>query len=86
MTIRVVSLFFLALATLIPVTSLAQDWRTADRSSMGIAPRPEDESDALVQIYAARAFRWRGYFAVHTWEATKEKNSASSSPYQVITC
>ncbi len=83
MTIRVVSLFFLALATLIPVTSLAQDWRTADRSSMGIAPRPEDESDALVQIYAARAFRWRGYFAVHTWVATKEKNAAAYTTYHV---
>ncbi len=83
MTIRVVSLFFLALATLIPVTSLAQDWRTADRSSMGLAPRPEDESDALVQIYAARAFRWRGYFAVHTWVATKEKNAAAYTTYHV---
>ncbi len=83
MTIRVVTLFFLALATLIPVTSLAQDWRTADRSSMGLAPRPEDESDALVQIYAARAFRWRGYFAVHTWVATKEKNAAAYTTYHV---
>ncbi|MDQ3230207.1 MAG: hypothetical protein M3Q07_00160, partial [Pseudobdellovibrionaceae bacterium] len=44
----------------------AQDWRTADRTSMGVAALPENEPDALVQIYAARAFKWRGYFAVHT--------------------
>jgi hypothetical protein len=61
----------------------AQDWRTADRSSMGLAPSPEDEPEALVRIYAARAFRWRGYFAVHTWIATKEKDAASYTTWHV---
>lgn len=61
----------------------AQDWRTADRSSMGLAALPEQESEALVQIYAARAFRWRGYFAVHTWVATKEKDAKAYTTYHV---
>lgn len=61
----------------------AQDWRTADRSSMGLAAAPEAEPEALVQIYAARAFRWRGYFAVHTWIATKEKNASHYRNYHV---
>ncbi|WP_141732876.1 DUF3750 domain-containing protein [Oligoflexus tunisiensis] len=63
--------------------AIAQDWRTADRSSMGLASLPENEPDALVQIYAARAFRWRGYFAVHTWVATKDRNAPAYTTYHV---
>jgi len=49
----------------------SESWRTADRSSARIAPSPEQESAAVVQVYAARAYSWRGYFAVHTWISTK---------------
>lgn len=55
-------------------------WRTADRSSARIAPSPEREPAAVVQVYAARAFKWRGYFAVHTWISTK---AAGASQYYV---
>lgn len=55
-------------------------WRTADRSSAGIAPPPEQETAAVVQVYAARAFNWRGYFAVHTWISTK---ATGASQYYV---
>ena len=48
---------------------LGQDWRTADRSSAGIASAPHDAPEAIVQVWAARAFNWRGLFAVHTWIA-----------------
>ena len=61
-----------------------QDWRTASRASSGLAPRPEEERKAVVQVYAARTFNWRGYFAVHTWIALKEKNAPSYTTYQVI--
>lgn len=47
------------------------DWRTADRSPTGLAPDPSRVREAVVQVYAARAFNWRGAFAVHTWIATK---------------
>jgi hypothetical protein len=50
-------------------------WRTADRSSAGLAPTPEQEPGAVVQVYGARAYSWRGYFAVHTWISTKEAGS-----------
>jgi hypothetical protein len=73
----------LALSSLLSVPLSAQDWRTADRSSMGLAPSPDEEPEALVQIYAARAFRWRGYFAVHTWVATKEKDASAYTTYHV---
>jgi hypothetical protein len=73
----------LAFLPLISFPAHAQDWQSADRSSMGIAPLPKDEPEALVQIYAARAFRWRGYFAVHTWIAIKEKNAPNYLTYHV---
>lgn len=51
---------------------VTRDWRTANRDSAGIAPAPETIEDAVVQVYAARTFGWRGVLAVHTWIATKE--------------
>ena len=47
--------------------NIGQDWRTADRSSAGVAPDPYGTPQAVVQVYAARAFNWRGALAVHTW-------------------
>lgn len=60
------------------------DWRTADRSSAGIAPKAETEKGAVVQLYAARTYNWRKYFAVHSWIATKEKNADHYMVYQVL--
>jgi hypothetical protein len=74
---------FLVALSLFSWPATAQDWRTADRSSMGLAPLPEQEPEALVQIYAARAFRWRGYFAVHSWVAAKEKNATAYTTWHV---
>jgi hypothetical protein len=61
-----------------------QDWRTADRSSAGIAPDPLKEEGAVVQVYSARAFNWRGIFAAHTWIATKEKSTSHYKVRQVV--
>ena len=63
---------------------LDQDWRTADRSSIDIAPRPDTDQEAVIQVYAARAFNWRGVFGVHTWIATKERGADSYLVHQVI--
>lgn len=64
--------------------SMAGDWRTADRGSTGLAPLPRNTPEAVVQVYAARAFNWRGLFAVHTWIATKDKNANTYTVYQVL--
>jgi hypothetical protein len=64
--------------------NLSQDWRNADRSSQHIAPTPQQESEAVIQAYAARAFSWRGIFAVHTWIATKPKGARSYTVHQVV--
>ena len=63
---------------------LGQDWRTADRGSTGIAPNPLATEEAVVQAYAARAFNWRGIFAVHTWIAVKPRGAGSYTVYQVL--
>lgn len=62
----------------------AQDWRTADRSSAGIAPRPQDEKRAVVQMYAARVIGWKGTFGVHSWIAVKEKDATFYERLEVI--
>lgn len=51
--------------------AVAQDWRTASREPAGLAPDPAVTPEAVVQVYAARAVRWRGNFGVHTWIAVK---------------
>ncbi len=60
------------------------DWRTADRSSMGSAPDPAVVAEPIVQVYGARAFGWRGAFAVHTWIAVKRAGAPAFTTYEVI--
>lgn len=68
------------------ISSCAQssDWRTATKESANIAPLPEKEKEAVVQIYAARTVSWRGTFGVHSWLALKEKNASQYTTYHVI--
>jgi len=84
--IRFVLLFFItSISIAISASALfSPDWQTADRSSVGIAPDPAIESEAIVQVYAARAFNWRSIFAVHTWIATKAEYASEYNVYQVI--
>lgn len=64
-----------ALVTLMTTLDSKADWRTASRDSAGIAPAAGEFKPALVQIYAARAYSWRGYFGLHMWLAFKERNA-----------
>jgi hypothetical protein len=64
--------------------SLGQDYRTANRDSAGIAPDPARTPEAVVQVYAARALRWRGIFGVHTWIVTKPENAPQFTVHQVV--
>lgn len=58
-------------------------WSRADRTPVGLAPDPESEPAAVVQVYAARAYRWRGIFAVHSWIAVKPEGAARYTRYEV---
>ena len=64
--------------------NLNADWRTANRDSAGLAPDPVTTTEAVIQIYAARAFNWRGLFAVHTWIATKPPDASEFTVHQVV--
>ncbi|MEQ8666394.1 MAG: DUF3750 domain-containing protein [Rhodospirillales bacterium] len=64
--------------------AFAHDWRTASRESVGIAPDPAAYSDPVIQIYAARAWSWRGYFGVHTWISTKRAGAERYQVHEVI--
>ena len=73
----------LMLASLISACS-SDGWRTASREPAGIAPSPEKQKDAVIEVYAADAYSWRGWFAVHTWIATKEQNADRYKVYEVV--
>nr|WP_051087979.1 DUF3750 domain-containing protein [Halomonas lutea] len=66
-----------------PTIDLNSHWSTADRSVAGLAPTPEEAHEAVVQVYAARAFNWRGAFGVHTWIATKAEGDTFYRVYEV---
>ena len=72
------------LALMTDEVSLERSWYTADRASAGIMPPAASTPEAVVQVYGARAFDWRGAFAVHTWIAVKPVGAASYVTYEVI--
>jgi hypothetical protein len=63
---------------------VAQDWRTASREPTGLAPDPATTSEAVVQVYAARTWGWKGSFGVHTWVAVKPPEAKTYLVYEVI--
>ncbi|MFA6686858.1 MAG: DUF3750 domain-containing protein [Desulfuromonas sp.] len=72
------------ICTLIYACNGSQEWRTASRESAGIAPSPHETQDAIIQVYAADAWSWRGWFAVHTWIAAKPQGANTYTVYEVI--
>lgn len=58
-------------------------WSNATRDSAGTAPTPEAHREAVVQIYGARAFSWRGAFAMHTWIALKAPDASYYVTHEV---
>jgi hypothetical protein len=64
-------------------SAVGGDWRAASREPIGLAPAPSLFTDAIVQVYGARAVRWRGYFGVHTWIAVKPSNGDAYTVYEV---
>ena len=63
---------------------IAQDWRTASSAPAGLAPDPATTQEAIVQVYAARTWGWKGSFGVHTWVAVKAPEAKSYTVYEVI--
>jgi len=55
------------------VRRLAQRQPRAGR----LAPDPATTPEAVVQVYGARTWGWKGIFGVHTWVAVKPTDARS---------
>ena len=72
--------YFYIIAVLLFLSACTNnDWRTASRVPAGIASTPSEDSRAIIEFYAADAFSWRGWFAVHPWIAIKEEEALEYS-------
>lgn len=59
-------------------------WSTSRWDSAGLAPDPVSLKDAVVQVYGARLWGWRGALAVHTWIVVKPAGAPSYTRYEVV--
>ena len=57
---------------------------TPDGVGEAAAPDPDVFHDAVVQVYGADVWGFRGRFAIHTWIATKAVGARHYTIYQVI--
>lgn len=63
---------------------LKADYSTANRDSAHLTPSPDGTHEAVIQVYAARAFNWRGLVASHSWISVKPRNAKEYTVYQVV--
>lgn len=62
---------------------LSRSWNERNDRSIGITPNPSKTPEALVQIYQAKDFKWKGAASVRTWIATKEYHSRYFIVYEI---
>jgi len=75
---------FVLMGVLLSNCSSGKDWRTASRESAGLAPDPSVSKEAIIHVYGAKAWSWRGWFAIHTWIAAKRTGEATYTVYDVV--
>lgn len=73
----------LAVAAQACARASAGHWSQARWDSAGIAPDPATTPEAVVQVYAARVWGWRGALGVHTWIAVKRSEATGWTKYDV---
>jgi hypothetical protein len=72
-------------AALAAVRANAQThWSQARWDSAGLAPDPSRTREAVVQVYAARSWGWKGAFSVHSWIAMKPAGASRYERYDVV--
>jgi hypothetical protein len=75
----------LILVTLVSLTSCDGDgWRNRRNDSAGLAPDAAATTEAVVQVYGAAVYGWRGAVADHTWVTVKPANAVEYTIYQVV--
>lgn len=79
-----VLIVYIFLMALLFGCSSGNDWRTASREPAGIAPDPATTKEAILQVYGANAWGWRGWFAIHTWIAAKRSGEDVYTVYDVV--
>ena len=96
MIIKIVCLSLLCIILLSLGASLAQTmyqrelrpqegWWSARRDSAGLAPDPQQNARlAIVQVYAAPTWGWKGVVAVHPWIIYKRAGETEYNRYEVI--
>ncbi|NMH61455.1 DUF3750 domain-containing protein [Alteromonas ponticola] len=77
-------ILLLTVVTLLMSACSNDGWQTASREPAGIAPDPDVEPRAVIEVYAADAYGWKGLIAVHTWIALKESNADKYSLFEVV--
>lgn len=73
--------FIVLLAASLWATSLALEPEGVGEAR---APDPVSHPEAVVQVYGADVWGFRGNFAIHTWVATKAAHEADYTVHQVI--
>ena len=81
---RTPSLILVVACTVLCGCSTGSDWRTASRESAGIAPNPAVTEEAVLHVYGADTWGWRGWFAIHTWIAVKRSGESGYTVYDVV--
>ena len=78
-----VALLLVAFLLLLPLaisiathTPTGVPWYQASLEPSGLAPNPTTVRESVVQVYAARAYGWRGAVAVHTWIIVKRAGAS----------
>lgn len=66
------------------MSARAEHWSRARWDSAGLAPSPAEHPEAIVQVYAARTWGWKGALAVHSWVAFKRADADSYDRYEVV--
>lgn len=85
MRARILSVLLISMVMIfIGCSTTRKSWRDARRDSAGIAPKPEETQEAVLHVYGADAWSWRGIFAIHTWIAAKKTGEDTYKVYDVV--
>jgi hypothetical protein len=75
---------FAALLAALTGCAGGRGWQTASREPAGLAPDPLLTREAVVHVYGASTWGWRGWFAIHTWIAAKRTGEPLYTVYEVV--